>query len=353
MLAAVVGLAIAATAPEQNVGWSAPPECPSEAEVRARVAALLAEGGSGRREEVALDMRVTATDDGFELRATATQSDGAQGERVVTGVDCRDVAEAGALIAAIAIDPDLTPTEPEPESPTIPEPAAGTGSGSASTTGPDSTSGSAIEPEPATGPGPEPATGPGSGPGPAPGSGSAPAPAPPRSTPILAADLGLALGRLAQPLPMPYARFGAGFERARFRLLARLSGFGPSFGRADNGPAGGVFGLGAIGIAPCVQSLGTPWRVVGCIATDVGFVGGRGRNTRFDRRTRYAPWWGIEGEVGVEYAIRPSIALALRLDGGGVPVSPNLVIEGQGRVCCVVWGAGLRLGVVGRFGAGD
>jgi hypothetical protein len=167
--------------------------------------------------------------------------------------------------------------------------------------------------------------------------------------PVVEGGIGIGFGRLAAPIPMPYARFGGGFEVGRFRLLGRLSGFGPSFGVAGSGPDGGVFGLGAIGIAPCVQSLGSPWRVVGCIATDVGFVGGRGRDTA-NPTTQYSPWWGIEAEIGVEYAIRPSIALALRADGGGVPASPSMVIDSQGPACCAQWGAGLRFGVVGRFG---
>ena len=105
MLAAILGLAIAPAIAEAqpaealNVRWSAPAECPSEADVRERVANLLAESGSGRREEVSIEMQVTATEGGYELRAVAVGEGGAQGERVVSGVDCGDVAEAGVLIA--------------------------------------------------------------------------------------------------------------------------------------------------------------------------------------------------------------------------------------------------------------
>jgi hypothetical protein len=147
---------------------------------------------------------------------------------------------------------------------------------------------------------------------------------------------------------MVLGRFGGGFERGRLRFLGRVSGFGPSFGESVKGPAGGVFGLGSLGVAACVQSLGR-LRVVACATTDVGLVGGRGRRTTVTR-TNYSLWWGIEGEVGLEYAVRPRLALAVRADGGGVPAQPSLVVDDQGRACCVEWGAGLRFGVVGRFG---
>ena len=313
----------------ENVEWVAPAECPTQQEVRGRVAKLLEEGGSGRKEDVDLALTVVATADGYQLTAT---SSGADGERVVTGASCAELADAGALIAAIAIDPDLTPPlvpepETEPEPPAEPAPQA--------------------EPEPQSEPGPqsEPEPGPRSEPEPQPR--SIPRPAPP-VVPLVQGGLGIGLGRLAGPVPMVLGRFGAGFDRGRLRLLGRLSGFGPSFGDAENGPAGGVFGLGTIGLAACVQSE-QRLRVVACAATDLGVVGGRGRRTRITK-TAYSLWWGIEGEVGLEYAVRPRIALAVRVDGGGVPASPDLVVDEQGRACCVEWAAGLRFGVVGRFG---
>ncbi len=343
MLAALLASAIAPapvnaeSADAVNVRWSAPTECPSEPDVRQRVAKLLAESGSGRREEVAIEMTVTATEAGYELRASAVGEGGALGERVVTGVDCGDVAEAGVLIAAIAIDPDLTPPvvpEPQPKS----ESESKSASESESASDSESQSESVSESESASESAPDPRP-----------------PAPPRRSPlvpVVEGGIGIGMGRLASPLPMPYARFGGGFEVRRFRLLGRLSGFGPSFGTAEDGVGGGVFGLGAIGIAPCVQSLGSPWRVVGCVATDVGLVGGAGRDVA-NSRTRYSVWWAIEGEVGVDYAIRPTLALALRVDGGGVPAAPRMVLTPGRQVCCVEWGAGLRFGVVGKFGAAE
>ena len=326
MIAAILGLVIATGPTEEaiDVRWSAPEGCPDEAEVRRRVMALLEGSGSGRREPVALAMTVTATEGGFELRVVA----GAEGERVVTGLDCGDVAEAGVLIAAIAIDPDLVPPPPDLA---IPEPSAKSESesGSESESEPASESESESEAESESGPRRR------------------------ALVPVVEGGLGIGFGRLASPLPMAYGRFGGGFEIRRFRFLARLSGFGPSFdipfGVAN---PGGVFGLGTIGIAPCVQSLGSRWRVVACVATDIGLAGGRGRNTANDQSAR-SVWWGIEGELGVEYAIRPTLALALRVDGGGVPASPNMRLETLGPLCCEEWGAGLRLGVVGKFGEGE
>ena len=273
----------------ENVEWVAPAECPTQEDVRGRVAKLLEEGGSGRKEDVDLALTVVATAEGFQLTATST---GADGERIVTGASCDELADAGALIAAIAIDPDLTPPlVPEPDRLEPAEPAT---NGSE----PREPASEVPEPEPEPEPEPDPAPEPepvlGSDPAPAPESQPQPTPIP--ITPIIQGGVGIGLGRLAAPIPMVLGRFGAGFDRGRFRFLGRLSGFGPSFGDAENGPAGGIFGLGAIGLAACVQSQ-QRLRVVACAATDLGFVGGRGRRTRITK-TAYSPWWSIEGEVG-------------------------------------------------------
>ena len=320
-----------------QVQWDAPDGCPTEVDVRGRVDALLASSGSGRREPIALQMTVTATETGFALLVSSRGPDGPAGQRTVDGTRCEDLTNAAVLIAAIAIDPDLTPPPPvtdptpEPEPEPLPEPEP------------------EPEPEPLPEPEPEPA------PEPEPDTARPPAPEPspsrrpPTVQPLLTFDAGLGLGRLAAPRPMALARLAAGIERHRFRALARLSGFGPSLGDVEGFPGGGTFGAVTFGLLACGRTEGR-WSFVGCGGTDVGAAFGRGRNTIHRSTSATAPWWALEAEAGVEYAWSNKWAVAGRLDGAISPVRTDFVVDGQGRACCVRWGAGVRVGVLRRFG---
>jgi len=319
---------------EPNVQWSAPPPCPSASEVLGRIAALLAEGSSDHGSDVALELVVTATPDGFSLRASAEYQTGERSERLIAGPTCAEVTEAAILVAALAIDPELEASAPPPSvdppgQDLVPAP-----------TSPPAAPVVPPSPPPAPPDPPVPARTRSEGPKVVPT-------ASPPIVPIVLGDLGLGFGRLAEPWPMPYLRFGAGFDRGRLRVLGRLSGFGPSFGTVEESEQGGSMGLGAIGVAVCAMSRGR-WRAVACAATDVGFVAGRGRNTE-ETATQWSPSWGLEAELGVEFRIRPTLALALRAHGGGQPVTPDFAVEGGGRVCCASWAAGLGLGIVGSF----
>lgn len=343
---AALSLATAPAPPErasEQVQWSAPAECPDEAEVKARVDRILAEGGSGRREDVRLQLSVARAAKGFRLTAELVAGDAPSGRRIVEGASCDDLAEAAVLIAAIAIDPDLVPPEPvepvalpseaptEPPSEVVPDP-------------PEPAPSEPAEPRPG-----EPASSDRSSPR---AVDPIATPRPPTDTivtPVVTVDFGLGLGRLAAPVPMAMGRAGAGVEIGAFRGLARISAFGPSRGEVDGSSAGGLFGAVTGGIAGCGRTPGPRFSFVGCLATDLGVAFGRGENT-IDTRTARSLWWGIEAEAGVELALGPRFALALRGDGGVMPVRTDFAVDGQGRACCVRWGAGLRLGVLGRFG---
>jgi hypothetical protein len=340
---AALSLATAPAPPErasEQVQWSAPAECPDEAEVKARVDRILAEGGSGRREAVRLQLSVAREGEGFRLTAELALGDAPSGRRVVEGASCDDLAEAAVLIAAIAIDPDLVPPEPvEPATPPSEAPAEPTPS--------------EVVPEP---PKPEPAPTEPTQPQPREPAPRAvdpiATPRPPANaivTPVATVDFGLGLGRLAAPVPMAMGRAGAGVEIGAFRGLARISAFGPSRGEVEGFSTGGLFGAVTGGIAGCGRTPGPRFSFVGCLATDLGVAFGRGENTT-NTLTARSLWWGIEAEAGVELALGPRFALALRGDGGVMPVRTDFTVDGQGRACCVRWGAGLRLGVLGRFG---
>jgi hypothetical protein len=110
-----------------TVTWAAPEDCPDQASVTADVADLLARlpqrAGRGRR--VQADGVVATTEEGFELKLRI-ESDGDVGRRRVAGSSCESLADAAALIIAIAYDPAAaeaaTTDPPAPALPPPPEP---------------------------------------------------------------------------------------------------------------------------------------------------------------------------------------------------------------------------------------
>lgn len=110
--------------------WRAPEECPAEEEVQADVADLLARlpvRDSNRR--VVANARVDRREEGYRLRLVIDSGDG-EGRREVSDASCGRLAEAAALIVAIAYDPaaaDVPPSaepspQPSPEPPPPPPP---------------------------------------------------------------------------------------------------------------------------------------------------------------------------------------------------------------------------------------
>jgi hypothetical protein len=103
------------------LAWDAPAECPDEAAVRARVAGLLA---ASNVETIApgfvISARVRTTAEGYRL-----DLDLGEGQRQIEARECGELADAAALIVAIAIDPfalasaepALEPAPPEPDPP--------------------------------------------------------------------------------------------------------------------------------------------------------------------------------------------------------------------------------------------
>ncbi|MFO7566881.1 MAG: hypothetical protein R6X02_29830 [Enhygromyxa sp.] len=88
--------------------WDAPSECPSEAEVEAELERLLggpvAEQGERRLSAIA---RVRREADGaWDLRLWTVTADATR-QRSMVGEDCAVLAEAAALLAAMAIDPSV------------------------------------------------------------------------------------------------------------------------------------------------------------------------------------------------------------------------------------------------------
>lgn len=99
--------------------WSAPPECPAAADVRADVRALVADA------EDPQPTTITATVSLAESGRWALELDVdnvlVSGRRTLEAESCADLAHATAMIAAIAIDPFAGTQQTEPKAPETPE----------------------------------------------------------------------------------------------------------------------------------------------------------------------------------------------------------------------------------------
>jgi hypothetical protein len=104
-----------------HLEWVAPAECPSREEEAGAIARTI---GTSKLEG-AVDARVVVTQVGGEFHAEVSISaSGATSTRSLEGESCRAVADAAALIVALAANPDAAPTMPA-ATPPAPVPAPG------------------------------------------------------------------------------------------------------------------------------------------------------------------------------------------------------------------------------------
>jgi hypothetical protein len=114
---AIVALAwgVPVAEPAIPLRWEAPAECPDEAEVQRRAATLLtASAVDVGVPSFEASAHVEATADGYALELRISGGDDA-GVRRLAARDCSELAQATALIVAIAIDPNAGASPPQPE----------------------------------------------------------------------------------------------------------------------------------------------------------------------------------------------------------------------------------------------
>jgi hypothetical protein len=120
-IAALV-MALLEPAPEPiELAWSAPPECPSQDQLRASVSGML--GGASAREQVHADVSVVRESEGYAADV-ALVIDGRRSTRRLVATSCSALAEATALVIAVSVDPvrALEESPGEPAAAQIPEP---------------------------------------------------------------------------------------------------------------------------------------------------------------------------------------------------------------------------------------
>ncbi|WP_437680213.1 hypothetical protein [Sorangium sp. So ce131] len=114
LLCAVVIPSVALLAPSAaraddrpfTLRWTAPADCPAGAAVEAEIARLLGDQSPASSGPLRAAGAITPADRGFVLHIELSR-DGWKSARTVRGATCRALADAGALIVAMAIDPDV------------------------------------------------------------------------------------------------------------------------------------------------------------------------------------------------------------------------------------------------------
>jgi hypothetical protein len=122
-LAAALAPAAGRSAEPERVDlrWSAPPECPGAAAVKAEVDRLL--GPEGARPPRPIEVTASVVHDDVWRVHLETPGQGATRVRELRGASCAALADATALILALMIDPAVA-SRPAPPAPSAPPPPA-------------------------------------------------------------------------------------------------------------------------------------------------------------------------------------------------------------------------------------
>lgn len=115
----------AAEPPPLDLTWTAPASCPAGKEVSLRVASLLGSSPENPKSRLTAVGVVVESAQGFALDLSL-ESGGVTSRRKLRGADCATLADAAAIVLAVAIDPralDREPvTPPAPDPPPDPKP---------------------------------------------------------------------------------------------------------------------------------------------------------------------------------------------------------------------------------------
>jgi hypothetical protein len=279
-----------------SLSWTAGPGCPDRDAVLARIRSLLASSQPSPRTLTATGV-VEATPTGDYSLALTTTQDGATHQRALTAPTCDSLADAGALVLALALDPSLL-SHPQPE----------------------------PQPEPAFTPPPlDPPTPP---PPPRAPDRTAVAPRTHASHSGLAvAGLALAdLGTLPRTALGAAMALGLAFDALRLELLL---GVLPPVRTviAEQPERGGDLMLFAGGPRGCYEPWRAPLGLGGCAGFEVGGLAGESFGATEADGAAIAPWLALRAGVVARLELADSLTLRLDLEGLVPTARPRFLIE--------------------------
>jgi hypothetical protein len=289
--AAVVGSAPALAESGVELTWSAPDECPGRRRVVAEIERLLGrplDAPASKRFDAHAE--ITPEVSGFSLRVTA-EGDGATRERALRADTCEELADAAALIIAMAVDPAAVAarSHADPEPPAAPPPATPR----AIATPPAAVVASSTRPGSSSRPGAERSVR---------GVTGAFVTLETSALPAVAPGFGLSLGLLAEP------------------LRVELSGAYFLSQRADLGEtgAGGDIALAIGGAHVCLSLLVRPVDLGPCLGLEAGALLGSGFGVS-GARSDLSPWLAPQAGLRVAFAFTSHLGAGLRA-GALVPL---------------------------------
>lgn len=264
--------------PEHRIAlrYSAPDACPDDAQLIAAVEGFLGQPlREAREQELAVSVSVLGGAGGFSAKLTFVSARGTE-QRFVEDAECNKLAEAAALLVALAIDPDRVQARQ----------AAADGS---SVPDPPPAAASAENPEPAT-----------------PTKSSEPCPPVPRPVvaperhPFVGLSAFIGSGTLPQVAPGVSADLGARFGSFRAALVGSYW-FPSTARRASDAPISIELSLVTAGLRACGTLAAGGWSLLGCAQGNVGRMSGAGQHVD-DARSQSALYSDVQALVFAQYA---------------------------------------------------
>jgi len=285
-----------------ELGWRAPDSCPDVTGARATIDALLDGHAPDPARRVTADVVIEADAAGFLARVRITDGD-AVGEREVVAPTCEEVADASALIVAMAIDPRLggsdapVPDVPQAIDTAVPVPVVPTATGERTAVAP-ATPRTADDPP-------------------------AVRPARARLRGLVRASAGVGVGTVPRTATGVVA-IGLGVAGARWRAELDADVWTPT--RRDDATIGVQVTGWSLGVRGCGSPLARRLEIPLCIGARVGAAHGRGHGDLVPHR-RVAPWLSATLGAGLWGWITPRFALALDVDTVVALTRPAFVVQ--------------------------
>lgn len=280
LLAPGRGALAADAAPHVGLRYNAPDTCPDDAQLVASVEHFLGQPlREAREQELSVNVAIQSGAQGFSAKLSFKSPRGIE-ERFAEDADCSKLAEAAALLVALAIDPDRVhaqqaaaevpepPAEPEPEAPEPPPPAPPAKS----------------EPCPAPPPPPKPAR---------------------ERYAVAGVSALVGVGVMPHVAPAVGVDFGARFGRAQVELVGSYWLTGTADVAGSN-PATIEISLATLGVRGCGVLPVSDWSLLGCAQAQLGDMSGSGQLVDA-ARTRHALFADVQAQVLARYTkLEPS-----------------------------------------------
>lgn len=288
------------------LAWDAPASCPSAEAFTARVRRRL--DGRAPGPPAAIAARITTSPSGYALTLDASIGNGAPTRRGVVGSSCEELADAAALIVAVAVDPVFVVAETV-VAPVVPEVTA-----------------TAVGPAPPPSPARSPDTVDAARPRP-----GAVSPVAPRGIGVgLRAGAGAWFGALPRVGPTIAVDVVIGARRS---LRAEIGALAIVRQRTTVAPgAGAELWLATAVVRGCFAPAVGRVRPTACLGVTAGALGGRGRGVAVQSTAAIEPWVSATIATGLGVSLTRRLELVARVEGHVHARRPGFHLDAVGPV---------------------